>query len=95
MFISLKLFMFLKIGFSLQKFMHKVTYRSAQEKSSFFAFRRGTSLAQNIFFAEKNKNHLFRRGFSLQKFAEKLRDLSRRHSAKFRGETPRNFAMGR
>ena len=28
-------------------------------------------------------------------FAEKLRDISRRHSAKFRGDTSRNFAMGR
>ena len=42
------------------------------------------SLREIIFFAEENKNHLFRRGFSPRNFAEKLRESSRRNSAKFR-----------
>ena len=41
-------------------------YRSAQKKLFFLRFA-----------AEKNKNHLFRRGFSPRNFAEKLREISR------------------
>ena len=56
-------------GASLQTIFSPL-YRSAQEKSSFFTFCRGTPLAQNVFFfAEKNKNHFFCRGLSLRKFA--------------------------
>ena len=58
--------------------------RSAQEKSSFFAFRRGIPLARNIFF--------LRRKIKITFFAEKLRDISQRNSARFREETPRDFA---
>ena len=61
------------------------TNRSAQEKSSFFAFRRGTLLARNIFFP--------RRKIKITYFAESfLRAIWRRNSAKVRGETPRHFA---
>ena len=45
-----------------------------------------------FFFAEKNKNHLCRRGFSPRIFEEKLRKSSRRNSATFRGDTPRDVA---
>ena len=48
-----------------------LTYRSAQEKKFFFfAFSRGIPLAEINFFAEKNKNELFRQGFSPQNFVE-------------------------
>ena len=72
-----------------------LNYRSAQEKSSFLRFAAVHPLREIICFAEKNKNHLFRRGFSPRNFAEKLREISWRHSARFREETPRTFAMGR
>ena len=65
-----------------------------KKKALFTRFAAEHPLREIIFFAEKNKNHLFRRGISLRNFAEKLREISRRNSARFCGETPRNFAMG-
>ena len=68
---------------------------SPRKKLFFSHFAAVHPLREIIFFAEKNKNDLFRRGFFSRNFAEKLRDISRRHSATFHGETPRNFTMGR
>ena len=81
-------------------FFTEMTYRSAQEKSSLIAFRRGTPLARNnVFRGEKWKSLISPKVFSAKfrgetrrKFAEKLRDISQRNSATFRGETPRRFA---
>ena len=66
-----------------------------KKKALFSRFAAVHPLREIIFFAEKNKNHLFRRRLSPQIFAKKLRESSRRNSARFREETPRNFAMGR
>ena len=60
-----------------------VNIQISPRKTLFFAFHCGTPLA-------RNKNHLFRRGFSQRNFVEKLRESSRSS-----GETPRNFALGR
>ena len=63
-------------------------YRSAQEKSSFFAFTFATKILKREVLRRK------RREIS-RKFAQPifiLRDNSRRYSAKTRGETLRNFA---
>ena len=49
-------------------------------------------LRENKKIAEKNKNHWFRRGFSSRDFAENLPEGSQRNSARFRRETPQNFA---
>ena len=70
-------------------------YRSAQEKNSFYAFRRGTPLARNIciyFFSwRKIKITYFADGF-LRNISRKLREKSRRNSETFRGDTRRDFA---
>ena len=56
----------------------KLDLQISPRKKLLFAFRRGTPLARNNIFAEKNKDHLFRRGFSPRNFAEKLHDISRK-----------------
>ena len=80
--------MFIKCDPLLVQLLNYFSYRSAQEKSSFFfAFRRGTPLVRFFFFfflRRKIKNTYFSEGC--------LREISRRHSAKVRGETPRRFA---
>ena len=63
-----------------------------KKKALFPRFAAVHPLREIFFFAEKNKNHLFRRGFSPRNFTEKLRKTSRRNSATFRGDTPRDFA---
>ena len=55
-----------------------------KEKLFFSRFAAEHPLREKYFFAAKNKSRLFRRGISPRKFAQKLRDISRRHSAKFR-----------
>ena len=78
-------------------------YSLAQEKSSFFAFRRGTTLARNNDFrGEKLKSLISPRVFSAKfrgetprHFAQTFRDISRRHSTRFRRGIPRNFSMGK
>ena len=54
-----------------------------KKKALFSRFAVEHPLREKYFFAEKNKSHLFRQGFSLRKFAQKLRVISRRNSAKF------------
>ena len=66
---------------------------SPRKKLFFFSrFAAVYPLREIIFFAEKSKNHLFRRGFSPRNFVKKLRESSRRNSVRFRGDTPRDFA---
>ena len=48
-----------------------------KKKSFFSRFAAEHPLREIIFFAEQNKNQLFRRGVSPRKFAEKLREISR------------------
>ena len=53
----------------------------SKKKALFSRFAAEHPLREIILFAEENKYHLFRRGFS-----------PRRNSVTFRGETPRGFA---
>ena len=62
-----------------------------KKKALFSRFAAVHPLREIFFFAEKNKNHLFRRGFSPRNVAEKLRDSSRRNSATFCRDTLRDF----
>ena len=48
-----------------------------KKKALFLRFADEHPLRKIIFFTEKNKNRLFRRGFSPQNFAEKLPEISR------------------
>ena len=59
-------------------------------KALFSRFAAEHPLREISFFAEKNKNYLFRRGFSPRKFAE-----FRAETPRDVAEKPRNFAMGR
>ena len=70
------------INFTMLMNGRRVYTDQPKRKAFLFAFRRGTPLARKKKkkknnFEEKTKNHLFRRGFSLRNFAEKLRDISR------------------
>ena len=100
----------LSLGITVRQALHLTTIKDSyiciikctknntdqpKKKALFSRFAAVHPLREIIFFTEKNKNHLLHRGFSTRNFAEKLRNISRRHSAGFRGETPRNFAMGR
>ena len=74
---------------------HKETHTDQPKKKLLFRISsRNTPGATFFFFffAEKNKNHLFCRGFSSRNVAVKLRESSRRNSAAYRGDTPRDFA---
>ena len=57
-------------------------YTDQPKKKALFAAEH--PLREFFFFTEKNKTELFRRGFSPRNFAEKLCEISRRYSAKFR-----------
>ena len=63
---------------------HKDLQISPRKKLFFRVSPQNTPREKYFFFAEKNKNHLFRRGFSPRNFAD---------SAKVRGETPRHFVQ--
>ena len=64
-------------------------------KAPFSHFAPEHPLCEIISFADTNKNHLFRQGFSSRTFAEKLRESLRKNYATFCGDTPRNFVIGR
>ena len=59
-------------------------YTDQPKKEALFSRFTAEHPCTKIFFVEKNKHHLFRRGFSPQKFAEKLCEISQRNSGKFR-----------
>ena len=59
----------------------EIEYTDQPKKKALFSrFDAVHPLREIFFFAEKNKNRLYRR------------EISRRHSAKVRGDTPRDFA---
>ena len=68
--------------------MDSFAYRSAQEKSSFFAFTPRTKILKRKL--SRRKLREISRKFAQTTFF--LREISRRNSAKTRGETPRTFA---
>ena len=74
--------------------LHETSSCTDQPKKNtlFFVFRRGTPLHEKVFFMEKNKNHLFCRGFCLRIFAVKLCASLLRNFAIFGGQTPQDFA---
>ena len=66
-----------------------------KKKALFPRFAAEHPLREKKMFSRRKIKINFPRGFSPRNFTEKLRKSSRRDSARFRGETPRNFAMGR
>ena len=86
--------MCIRMGITIYKIFIWGGTDQPKKKALFSRFSAGHSLREIFFFAEKNKNHLFRRALSPRDFEEKLRDISRRHSARFREETSLEFCDG-
>ena len=66
---------------------------SPRKKLFFRVSLRNTACEKKNFSRRKIKITYF--AFSPRNVAEKLRNISRRDPGRFRGESPRNFAMGR
>ena len=84
-----------KLGIHVDNILMSSVQISPRKKALSLRFAAEHPLHEIFFFAEKNKNHLFRRRFSPRNLAEEYCGSSRRNSARFCGEIPRNFAIGR